>query len=203
MTVFWTVMVVVCVTLCGMEEDPLAGPRMLTMVMLLAILTVAALFGLRCGPKAFAANPYQACEAQVSFPVRVHVGAGVDPTPWVAAVEEWNRHYPGSFELGLGDVEVVADSRTWVELPCDGHKAVIHSGPDLKGYAAHELVHTMAVRDFIDPKHDNAAAFVNPAFCTDAYFGIASYCDRQVWVWHADNAMMASLGYRWRLRVAF
>lgn len=154
-----------------------------------------------------AASPYQACDYAVTFPVTVHIGAGVDPAPWRDGIRQWNQRYPGSFVEGSGGAEVVADSVTWVEMPCNRHASVIHAGHDvdLSVWAVHEGGHLLALSDHI-PGNADATGYVNPGRCSgplaDGYEGIMSYCHGPTFG-PDDDAMMRSLGYRWRLRVAF
>lgn len=180
-------------------------PRKFLWLMLLGLAMWAGIIYGGCKAKdAFAASPYQACDYAVSFPVRIHIGAGVDPAPWRAAIAEWDRHYPGSFEESPEGVPVVLSESTWVEMPC-GREAVIHSGHDVRldYWAAHELAHVLGIRDFIQAGV-NPAGYINPGTCPGSYSGIASYCTpREAWFGPGDDAMMRSLGYRWRLRVAF
>lgn len=178
-----------------MEHERLAGPRMLTFTMLWSLAVAVALFLGFCGPKAFAASPYQACEQTPSTTGLhiVYIYPSTDAAPWKAAIAEWDAHYPGTFAEGSFDDATVliawTPGRTWVDMPCHGHRGIVYVGrdADLSYWAAHELGHAgFALRDWIrvgQPKD----GYINPGTCPAGYDGIMSYCTpRERW-WGADD----------------
>ena len=142
-----------------------------------------------------------ACEAGATLPRTVSVGAGVDPALVHSAMKEWNDAFGAVFvaaaNSGRGaDVEVVADSSTWVELPCSSTHSIVHVGgrTDLVYWLTHELGHSLGLADHIRVI-DDASRYINPGRCPeDAYDGVMSYCTpRARWFGADDGEMMRTL----------
>lgn len=205
---------------CGMtpeemERERLAGPRALTFGCLGGIIFWGlVLFGIATG--AFAATyrlfapavahgggpQYQACAYTPRLPIALHIGPGVDAPAWRWALDDWQRHYPGTFvespTSGPGIVEIVADTALWVDMPCEGREARIHSnshGGSLAYWAPHELGHVLALRDLIRADTANPEKYINPGRCPSAeYNGMMSYCATILDWWGADDdRMMAAI----------
>ena len=194
-----------------MEHERLAGPRALTFGCLGGIIFWGLLlFGIASG--AFAATyrlfipavahgggpQYQACAYTPRLPIALHIGPGVDAQAWRWALDDWQRHYPGTFvespTSGAGIVEIVADTALWVDMPCEGREARIHSnshGGSLAYWAPHELGHVLALRDLIRADTANPEKYINPGRCPSAdYNGIMSYCASILDWWGADDDRM-------------
>ena len=100
------------------------------------------------------------------------------------------------FAMPTGDVTIVADGVTWVEMPCASNKSVVHVGNDvdLNYWMAHELGHTLGLADHIR-SFDDPSIYVNPGRCPDdGYVGIMSYCTpRALWFGPQDVQMMQAV----------
>jgi len=190
-----------------LEHERLAGPRALTFGCLAGIIFWGVLlFGIASG--AFAATfrlflpavahgggaQYQACAYQPHFPVRLRITPGVDPAAWRAAIAEWNSHAPGAFVEGEpADATIEPTTgRTWVRMGmCLGGDTIVYSGSDLRDWAAHELGHVLALRDWVPAGYDTTG-YINPGRCPGEYAGLMSYCGNHQWN-SDDDAMIRSL----------
>lgn len=173
----------------------------------LFLLAVATLGFVRCGPRAFAASRYQACDQTMSTVVTPHIVyiyPSVDTLAWNSAISEWNAHYPDSFIDGnFDDASVLiawTPGRTWVDMPCNGHRATIYVGNDVSiaYWAVHELGHAgFALRDWIRVGQPRDG-YINPGTCPGEYAGLMSYCtSREGWWGADDDRMILSLrGYQ-------
>ena len=153
---------------------------------------------------------WMACNASVTLPRTVSIGAAVDITLVRSAIAEWDAVFgevfvevvvevfievPGAQPVPA-DIELVQDSATWVEMPCRATHSVVHLGgqTNLSYWLTHELGHTLGLADHIRPI-DDAARYVNPGHCPeDGYDGVMSYCTpRERWFGAEDRRMMRAL----------
>ena len=148
---------------------------------------------------ASAADPhYVGCGSGITLPRTVSIGPGVDATLVRSAMAEWNQTFGTVFVEAPtgGDVSIIADSVTWVEMPCASTKSVIHVGTDvdLNYWMAHALGHTLGLADHIR-SFDDPSRYINPGLCpNDGYVGIMSYCTpRELWFGPQDVQMMDTL----------
>ena len=84
--------------------------------------------------------------------------------------------------------------RTWVDMPCHGHRATIYVGQDVSiaYWAAHELGHAgFALRDYI-PIGYPKDGYINPGRCPGEYDGIMSYCGAHTFS-GADDRMIRAI----------
>ena len=147
-----------------------------------------------------------ACNAGVTLPRTVSIGAGVDAALVRASINEWDDVFgdvfieapieiPGAQPVPA-DIELVRDSATWVEMPCRATHSVVHLGgqTNLSYWLTHELGHTLGLADHIR-SIDDAAPYVNPGHCPeDGYDGVMSYCTpRERWFGAEDRQMMHAL----------
>lgn len=81
--------------------------------------------------------------------------------------------------------------RTWVRMPCYGDtSSIIYSGTDVSAdyWAAHEIMHTLAIADYIQDGAD-ATGYINPGRCpSSGYVGVVSYCAVRSQWWGTDDA---------------
>jgi hypothetical protein len=141
---------------------------------------------------------FLACGAGITLPRTVTVMPGADGSAVRASMAEWNRFYGNVFvEVPTGgDVQVIADRTTWVEMPCEGGHSVVHMGIDVSMayWLTHELGHTLGLADHIRSS-DDASRYINPGFCPgDGYEGVMSYCTpRARWFGPDDVEMMRTV----------